>query len=135
NESWRELVCGIPPELYDGGLRNAWPMRYEFRECIELWPAPDARDGFLRIKAKFGIQPFAEEDDVTTIDPELVFMLALANMRSDYNKPGSEKYAQMVNNRIGALNAEQHLTRRYHPSGVRYKRATDPIPADGWIEN
>lgn len=133
-DRWRELAAGINPSLYDGGVRESWPTRYEFRECIEVWPAPDAREGFLRIKARFGIQPFADPEDVTTIDPELIFMLALANMRSDYDKPGADKYMRMVQNRIGEITAGQHHTRRYHPNDVgNLSRATDPVPRDGWL--
>lgn len=113
NERWNELICGIPPELYTGGQHESWPYRYEFRQCIEVWPAPDERAGFLRIKAKFGLQPFEADSDTTTIDAELVFMLALANMRMDYNKPGAQSYMGQVQSRIGDLIAASHHTRRY----------------------
>ena len=134
-DRWRELECGIHPSLYDGGFREGWPTRYEMRECIEVWPVPDSREaGYLRIKAKFGVRPFEEDDDETTLDPELIFMLALANMRSDYEKPGAEKYAKMVQSRIGEINAGSHHTRRYHPNSVgSWSRATDPVPRDGWL--
>src|SRR5690606_23427222 len=77
-ERWRELAAGINPLLYNGGVRESWPYRYEFRQCIEIFPAPDSRAGYLRVKAKFELQPFEDDSDYTTIDADLVFLQALA---------------------------------------------------------
>lgn len=134
SEQWRELASGIDPHVYDAGVRTGWPTRFEFRECIEVWPAPDARGGYLRIKGAFGVQPFTLPGHSTSIDPELVFMLALANMRHDYDKPGADKYMKMVQTRIGDLNAQSHQLRRYMPGSPPQGRARELVPRDGWIE-
>lgn len=132
HERWQELHAGIDPGLYNGGIRNSWPQRYEFRQCIEIFPAPDARGGYLRIKAKADLEPFTEDEHFTTIDSDLVFMLAMANAKAHYNKPDAQVYGGMVQSRIGDLIAGSHHTRRYIPGGGPLPNANPPVPKDGW---
>lgn len=132
-ERWVELAAGIDPRLYTGGVNESWPSRYEFRSCIELWPAPDARAGYLRIKAKSEPDQFEEDGDYTSVDADLVFMLALANAKSHYNKPDAATYTGMVQSRIGDLIAAEHHTRRYIPGDDPWQPPSPPIPKDGFL--
>ncbi len=135
NDRWRELWCGIEPTLYTGGIRNSMPQRYEMRQCIEVWPAPDGREAYLRVKAKFGLSRFTEDDDETTIDPELVLLQALAMAKAHYNHPDASSYAGMVQSRIGDITAGSHHTRRYIPGHEVRHAPLPPRPRDGFIEN
>lgn len=134
-ERWRELHAGIDPTLYSGGIRESSPYRYEFRQCIEVFPAPDDRVGYLRIKAKFELQRFTEDTDPTTIDSDLVFMQALAVGKAHFNQPDAREYAGMVQSKIGDIIAGSHHTRRYIPVDGSLPPANPPRPADGFIEN
>ena len=132
-DRWRPLIAGIPPTLYSGGVREQEPQRYEFRQCIELWPAPDASKGYLRIKGKFGLTRFEEDSDTTTIDPELVFMLALANGKRQYGARDADAYSAMVQSRIGDIIAGSHHTRRYIPGEDPRPVPAPPRMRDGYL--
>lgn len=111
---WRPLACGIDPALYSTN-GNGWPQRYEIRQCIEVWPAPSATEGNLVIKGHFGLEAFAADDDKTTIDDRLVFLLALSNAKAHYNRPDAGNYVQELETMMGNLVAGSHHTRRYVP--------------------
>lgn len=132
HERWQELRSGIDPILYNGGIRNGWPQRYEFRQCIEIFPAPDDRGGFLRIKAKSDLEPFEDDMHVTTIDADLVFMFALANAKAHFNQPDAQKYDQLAQSRLGEIIAGSHHTTRYIPVDGALPNANPPVPKDGW---
>lgn len=132
-ERWRPLAAGINPLLYDGGVRESWPQRYEFRQCIEIFPAPDERAGFLRVKGKFDIQRFEEDDDRTTIDADLVLLNALAIAKQQFGQQDFQQYQAMVQSRIGDIIAGSHHTRRYMPNGDEWHDAVPPRPRDGFL--
>lgn len=134
NERWNKLICGIDPYLYSGGDRQSYPQRYELRQCVELWPAPDDRVGKLVIKAKAGLGPFEDDADTTSIDSDIVFLLALANAKAHYNKPDAQTYGGMVQSRISDLIAAAHHTRRYIPGGGDPYMPPEPYMIGGWIE-
>ena len=133
HERWRPLAAGINPMLYNGGVRESWPTRYEFRQCIEIFPAPDEREGFLRIKAKFDIQRFEEDGDVTTIDADLVLMHAIAVGKLQFGQQDAQQYQAMVQSRIGDIIAGSHHTRRYIADGYEVADANPPRPRDGFL--
>lgn len=112
NGSWLPLRCGIPPELY-GFDRQANPTRYEIRQCIEVWPAPSDETWRLRIKGHFGLMPFAADSDVTTIDWQAVYLLAVANCKSFYKQPDASAAGQQFQRYLYDLTAGSHHTRRY----------------------
>lgn len=111
---WQPLECGIPPELYTHGVTGR-PQRYEIRQCIELWPAPEATSGNLVIKGHFGLEAFAVDADKTTIDDRAVFLLALANAKAHYRQPDANNYVGQLEVFIGNLVAGSHHARRYVP--------------------
>jgi hypothetical protein len=118
DDTWYPLICGIPPELYSGSP-TGWPQRYEIRQCIEVWPKPDATDGSLVIKGHFGLDPFAADTDTTTIDDRLVFLLALANAKAHYGRPDANNYIAQMEQMMVNLVAGAHNTRRYIPGKPR----------------
>jgi hypothetical protein len=114
-DNWRSLVCGIPPECYQNADERGIPYRYEIRQCIEVWPAPDVDTYKLRIKGDFGIEPFESDDDKCTIDDEAVFLFALARAKAHYSQPDAANYQTDASNYIRNLTAGAHQTRRYVP--------------------
>jgi len=119
DEVWYPLVCGIPPELYSHSDRTGYPQRYEIRQCIEVWPAPEETSGSLVIKGHFGLEAFAADADKVTIDDRAVFLLALSNAKAHYRQPDAQNYVQQLEVFIDNMVAGAHHTRRYVPGTNR----------------
>ncbi|MNM58989.1 hypothetical protein D3C81_702330 [compost metagenome] len=126
DSSWRPLVCGINPVLY-GSHSMGIPSHYEIRQCIEVWPAPTDESWQLRIKGDFGMSPLDVDDDVLTVDPEAVFLQALANAKAHYGMADAANYASQATAYIRSLIAASHQTRRYVPGGCVPAPAVRPL--------
>lgn len=111
---WTPLECGIPPELYSNEP-GGWPLRYEIRQCIEVWPMPVNTEGSLVIKGHFELESFAADTDKTTIDDQLVFSLALANAKAHYGRADAGNPIQQMEAMMLGYVAGSHNTRRYIP--------------------
>lgn len=121
------LVQGIPPELL--GYSNVGrPERYEIRQCIELWPAPASTEGQLLIKGRFYLEPFAADADVTTIDDHAVYLLALANAKSQFKQADARDYFSQFEVHLQGLVAGTHLTKRYIPRDRERLLYVEPKP-------
>lgn len=132
-DSWRPLVCGIDPTMYTSRGPGI-PSHYEIRQCIELWPAPSDATWKLRIKGQFGLSALEADADNTTIDPEALFLLALANAKAHYAQPDAANYANQLQTYIKDLVRGGHQTRRYVPGVVEMCNSVRPIPVGGWPE-
>lgn len=129
---WYPLICGITPERYSFD-QTGQPTRYEIRQCIEIWPGPDSEPAKLRIKGHFELEPFAADTDKTTIDDELVFLMALANAKAHYGKPDAGNYIQQMEVMMANLVAGSHHTRRYIPNTRREGVEAEPRwTVDSW---
>ncbi|KRG64008.1 hypothetical protein ABB26_10005 [Stenotrophomonas humi] len=126
DSSWRPLVCGINPVLY-GSHSMGIPSHYEVRQCIEVWPAPTDESWQLRIKGDFGMSPLDIDDDVLTVDPEAVFLQALANAKAHYGMADAANYASQATAYIRSLIAASHQTRRYVPGSCTPAPAVRPL--------
>lgn len=127
NGAWYNLSKGIPPEWYTSVNFQGLPVRYEIRQCIEVFPAPSAEGYKLRIKGHFGLTSFTEDDDKTTIDSELVFLWALANAKAHYGQPDATNYANQATAYLGALVSGAHQTARYVPGTRPAQPWTPPV--------
>lgn len=114
NGTFLGLIEGIKPHFYTSESQPGLPSHYEIRQAIEVFPAPDQAYK-LHVKGRFKNLPFASDSDVTTIDPELVFLLALANAKAHYNQPDASIYFTQAQSHLGQLNAGMHGTARYVP--------------------
>lgn len=131
NGTWYELADGIPPEFYTSVQNPGLPTRYEIRQCIEVFPAPDVSYR-LRIKGHFELQSFSSNTDATTIDSELVFLWALANAKAHYNKPDAGEIASQAREYLGTLVGDSHGTNRYVPRTRPRAPWTKPVMRDGY---
>lgn len=122
---WRELVAGIPPRVH-GHDQTGRPERYEIRQCIEVWPAPEATEGTLVIKGHYLPEAFTADGDVPTVDDELVFLMAVANTKGHFKHPDAQSYIAQMETHLRKLVAGTHTTKRYVP-GERNDRL-------GWVE-
>jgi hypothetical protein len=122
---WYPLIEGIPPQLYTM-IDKPWrPARYEIRQCIEVYPAPD-QTYWMWFKAHFGLMSFAAPTDSTTIDAELVFLWALANVKSHYGQPDANNIASQANAYRKELIAGTHQTAHYVPGTIAVPPAVRP---------
>jgi len=114
NESWRLLLGAVDP-LWFGSTQKGIPTHYTIRQQLEVWPAPDTGDWTLRLKAHAALPPLVNDGDQTTLDPEAVFLLALANAKAHQGDNDAEHYAGQANAYVHSLIAGAHHTRRYVP--------------------
>ena len=133
NGWWRPLVAGIKPEFYSLQDQSSWPTHYEIRQCIEVWPVPDASANTLRIKGHFGLEPFADDNDKCTIDDTAVYLYALANAKGHFRQPDAAAYMKQAQDHIRNLTSGLHQTRRYVPreesaASMPRPQWTGPLP-------
>lgn len=129
NNAWYELDAGIDPVLYTMN-KVGIPYRYEIRQCIEVWPAPSTAYT-LWIKGHFGLLAFAADEDVSTIDSDLIFLHALANAKAHYGQADANNYFNQLNSTLGALVAGSHLTARYVTGARPYRPLVQPVMLPG----
>lgn len=133
---WYELVCGIPPTAYNLTAVGL-PIRYEIRQCLEVWPPPSTADT-LWVKGQFGLLPFAADGDTTSIDWQPIFSYALFLAKAHDGQQDAQIYgdqgAGMTATYIGNLVAGSHHTKRYIPGKpLPYERGRSGLidPIDG----
>lgn len=113
---WTELHRGISGEMYAGSsMSQGFPTRYELGSCIELWPTPVGTGYKLRVRGAFGLLPFSADAHTTTIDPDVVFMRALALAKQHYGKPDWQSYVELADIRVHEMVADTHQGNRYIP--------------------
>lgn len=119
------LTFGIPPEILSNPQVNSRPYRYDIRQCIELWPAPESSNTYkLMVKGQFGLLPFVADGDYTTIDPDVIFYGAMFMFKDDRGDKNAGTYGGKQINRIEQLRAAAHFTSRYVPNSENL----DPMP-------
>jgi hypothetical protein len=111
---WQPLFEGIDPTDYSPKIQ-AIPCRYSIRQCIEIWPAPSDNTWQLRVLADMNPLPFEQPTDVTSIDPQAIFLYALAMMKAHYGKPDASSVGAILTQYIGDLVADTRSTHRTWP--------------------
>lgn len=122
---WYPMVEGIDPQLYTMVSKPWRPARYEIRQGLEVYPAPD-QTYWLWLKGSFGLQSFVNPTDQTTLDSELVFLWALANGKAHYGQPDAQQIAAQANTFRKDLIAGTHGTKRYIPGALNVPPAVRP---------
>ncbi len=127
NGTWLPMGAGIPPVFYTTVVQPGLPVRYEIRQCIEIFPAPQV-DGYqLYIKGHFGKAAFSADSDKPTIDGHLVYLWALANALDYYGKPSAAGVAEQAREHLGSLVAGTHGSKRYIPGVKPLPPAVMPV--------
>lgn len=130
SRNWRELSCGIDPSLYRDNADGV-PLYYDVGECIEVWPAANEDNKWtLRIKGRFGLLPFVEDSDDSTIDPHAIYLAAVADAKYHYGQPDAGLYEQRLRVYLGDLTAGTHMTRRYIAGRKRPEPYVPPAIGD-----
>lgn len=119
---WRPLREGIDPQHYTQTTENI-PCRFtRLNAQLRLWPTPDAVYT-LQILAPVALSPLNADADTTTLDSELVFLLAAAKAKRRYRQPDAQEYQNEFGLLLSRLRAANHGTRRYIPGDNRL-----PVP-------
>ena len=127
NDVWYPMAQGINPSWYTLVEAQGWPTNYEIRQCIEIFPAPDDQVYKMRIKGRFGLEPFADNHDQGTIDDEAVFLYALARAKAHYGQPDAANYQRDCMIYIGNLTSGAHGTARYIPGSTNEVITPNPV--------
>lgn len=125
---WTPLTAGIPPESYSHNDWTGWPVRYEIRDTIELWPPPDATTQTLKIKGHFGLGAFTDDAHEATMDDHAIFLLATASCKEAYGQKDAQAYYGRLEAYIRGVVAGSHQTRRYIPGGRERVLYVTPVP-------
>ncbi len=126
NGTFTPLHEGINASWYTIEDQNGRPERYEIRQGLEIIPAPDEAY-LLHVKGHTKNFAFTGDSDVTTVDPEAIFLLALANAKAHYSQPDAGNYFTQATSYLGDLVAGSHGSRRYVP-GSRQDVPPPPKP-------
>lgn len=103
---WTPLIKeGIPAELYTTQTASGPPCRYElYADQIEFFPQTDQIYS-VRIFGQKPLNRFTEENDETTLDPDLVFLYALANGKAHYKHSDAQFYADQLSQLLSRIKA------------------------------
>lgn len=112
-QTWMPIRQGINPLDY-GSPSSGIPTHFDLREYIEVWPAAD-KPMVLWLKGHLGIKRFTDDDDLPTIDSNVLFLFALALAKSGRGHEDANNYAQMATAAVAKIVAAGHGIRRYIP--------------------
>jgi hypothetical protein len=131
NGTWIPLARGINPALFTSVDFNGLPAFYDVRQTIEVFPAP-AEAYTLHVFGRFGLMAFTEDTDYCTVDPDLLFLWALANAKNHYGQADAQDIASEAQTMLRDIIADSHGNTRYIPGAEPSVPATRPTMAGGW---
>lgn len=129
NGTWLPMHEGISPGVFTTASQNGRPIRFEVRQNLEVFPAPD-QAYTLHVKGRFGPLPFTDDADVCSVDPDLLALWALARAKNHYQQADAADVAAEATTLLGAIMAASHGTRRYVP-----RSGTTLVPAQPRLVN
>jgi hypothetical protein len=124
SDQWRELKEGIETEHYNTQALNGPPQRYERYAQIETWPKCDEVRS-LRIWFVQSLGAFTANDDVATIDDEMILLHATAAGKSHYRHPDAPIWASQLDALLSRIRGTAFGKKRFHAPG---KEDYDLIP-------
>lgn len=111
--TWNKMREGIDPNRFNE-TGQAWPQDYEWSDHLEIWPEPD-KTYTIWVWGHFGLLPFAADTDVTTIEWELVNLMALATAKAHYGQKDAGTYYRQLEVYLRRMNKQRHGNHRYIP--------------------
>lgn len=118
------VECGIDPLLYTTTTQMP-PYRFEPRQQIELYPAPDAAYT-VHFQGCIALRRFQDDDDRATCHGDIVLELAAAAVKAGWGQADASAYGQQAAALLRKRNAKNHSTQRYIP-GVAVATPTSPL--------
>ncbi len=114
-----QLHEGITTAMWSTMETLSAPARYERFSQLLIYPKAN-QVYTVRVWFVADLLPFVEEDDVCTIDDEMVFLHALANAKAHYKQPDAPTYQTQLDNLLSRIRGQS-----FSSNGV-YRR-NDPI--------
>lgn len=121
DQRWRPLVAGIP-EGVNGQTVTGRPEAYEYKGCFRVWPVPANTSGSLLVKGHItpdsfgaGMTDAAKDTSVPSVDDELVFLMAVADVKAIFGQKDAQLYLGKFDMHIRGVVAGMHATNRYVP--------------------
>ena len=111
---------GIWPALHSYDTVTGYPQRFDIRQCLEVWPAPDITEGSIVIRGNFGLMPLVADADRATIDDYLICQLALGTLKRHFRQPDAADYIQAGEVLLNNLVAGTHTGMARYVPGQRY---------------
>lgn len=121
NGQWRKLIEGIQTEHWNTMDTPSFPSRYERFAQVLIYPKADALYT-IRFWYVADLGRFTQNDDVATIDDEMVLLHALANAKAHYRQPDAQTYQNQLNTLLASIRGQS-----FGSNGV-YRRDTLPPP-------
>lgn len=118
------VLCGIDQLLY-ANTSQMPPYRFEPRQQIELFPAPD-NVYTLYFEGCIAQRRFVDDDDRATCHADVVLELAAAAVKGNWGQADAGAYANQAGALLRQRNAKNHGTQRYIP-GVAVLTPTSPL--------
>ncbi len=133
NNEWTPLVDGISPGMYVSLPNVGRPSRFEITTCIEVFPPPDYAYK-LWIKGIAEYAPMVDGDDITSLDPDLVFLWALAYGKAHYQQVDKQEIVSQGASMLREMIAGTHGAKRYIPGEDMVPNRTRPGMRDGFLD-
>lgn len=102
------------------------PSHFALHSALEVWPAPAATEGVLRVWGQAAATAFTSDADTPGVPDDLVQLLALAACKRHYRHADANDYIQMQEVAISNLVAGSHGAQRYLPG--------TSCEGPGWVE-
>ena len=113
---WLPLTGGIQASQFTISTQTV-PTRFEFREYFEISPEPE-KSYIAWIKGHKGLMDFKSDNDISTIDPEVILLKALIWGKTHFkDKDGANLYKDELNGWLGTLNGALFAGLRFVPQG------------------
>lgn len=112
------------------------PVKWEYRlddtgaEKIELWPVPDTTAGpyYVRILAKRALAAFAADNDVCTLDGDLLVLEAAAQLLESRNTKDAGTARAKANSMLDLVRGHNAKLRSVSPGRQPPARLSPPFP-------
>lgn len=116
-----KLEEGIRTSDWDTMDTESYPCRYERYAQILMYPKAD-QAYTVRVWFVADLGRFTQENDVATLDDEMIFLHALANAKAHYRQPDAATYQGQLNTLLASLRGQS-----FGSNGV-YRRDDRPPP-------
>lgn len=113
-EAWDDMIPGIDPLMFNNTSQQR-PTHYQIREYVEVFPEPN-KAYTLYLAGRTALKPFTADAHFTSVDPNIVYIQALAESKAHYGQRDASVYFQRLEGILGDLNSDSFGTTRFIPN-------------------
>jgi len=118
---WR-LREGITYRQDSHATPNDQPRRFERRAQLEIWPPPDRTTYDIELEYAARLGRFSVDQDLASINEDIIFLHALATAKSHYNHADAGIYGSQLETMLGKLKSRETGSERITRRGYRRGR-------------